>query len=187
MKRCSRIAGYSTLIGIGDIICSAEMIQRLAETSFKIMHPFILYSCHLLVKKFLRHLHIAHNHQHLNYLWYILHIKIVVFVLRATLCAIERRCFVCKKRKASKLHPIRSDILVERLGYHHRPFSNCAVQYFGPFFCDYSPQWWEKMGFSVHLRDYPCRKYRKCSVYGHQLLPHGDWKNIARRSTPSVV
>ena len=57
----------------------------------------------------------------------------VLLGLRETLYVIERYFFLCRKRKASTLHPMMSVFPVERLGYRHRPFSNRFEDYFAPF------------------------------------------------------
>ena len=115
LKRCCRIAGFSPFIGPGGIIRSTCRIQRLVKISFETMHTIILDSRHLLVKKFLRHLHLDHNHQHLDFLRSIVHMGFVVLGLRVARC-----CFICRKPKACALPSLLADIPVERLGYRHR-------------------------------------------------------------------
>ena len=66
IKRSCRIAGYSQFISPSGIIRSTGWTQRLAEKSFESRHPILLDSRQLLVKMFPRHLHFAHNHQHLD-------------------------------------------------------------------------------------------------------------------------
>ena len=99
----------------------------LSRKNFETKHPIILDSRHLLVKLCLRHLHFAYNYQHFDYLRFIVHMGFVVFGLRAAFRATERSYFVCRRRKVRTLHPTMSDLPVRRLGYRHRPFSNCCV------------------------------------------------------------
>ena len=130
VKISFRIAGCSPFFGPGVIAYSTGRIQRLAVIKFETKHPFILDYRHLLLKLFLRHLHFAHNHYQLDYLQSIVHMGFVVLGLRAALRAIERSCLVCRKRKASTLNRIMSDLPIKWLDYRHRNFSNCGVVHF---------------------------------------------------------
>ena len=58
----------------------------------------------------------------------------VFFGFVMTLRAIERCCLVCRKRKASTLHHLMSELTVEGHGYRHRPFSKSGPEVFGPFY-----------------------------------------------------
>ena len=111
----------------------------------------------------------------------------VVLGLRAVLRAIERYCFNCRKRKASTLQPMMSDLPVKRLGYNHRPFINCGLD--GLFWSilrdnSRSVKRWAFL-FSclttraVHIEIVPPMYIGSC-VMGIERL-------FAYRSTPSVV
>ena len=133
VKTSSRISSYSPFIGPNGLIRSTGRIQRLSATAFETRHPIILDSRHRLIRLFLRFYHIKHEHQSVDYLRSVIHQQFVVLRLRSALRAIETHCVCCRKRKAKTVTPMMSDLPAERLGYRQPPFSNCGVDYFGPF------------------------------------------------------
>ena len=64
----SRIAVYSPFIGPGGLLRSTGRIKRLAEIDFDLKHPIILDGRHPLVLLFLRHMHLKHHHEGIDYL-----------------------------------------------------------------------------------------------------------------------
>ena len=64
----SRIAVYSPFIGPGGLLRSTGRIKRLAEIDFDLKHPIILDGRHPLVLLFLRHMHLKHHHEGVDYL-----------------------------------------------------------------------------------------------------------------------
>ena len=133
MKTSSRISSYSPFIGPNGLIRSTGRIQSLSATAFETRHPIILDSRHRLIRLFLRFYNIKHKHQSVDYLRSVNHQHFVVLRLRSALRAIETHCVCCRKRKAKTVTPMMSDLPAERLSYRQPPFSNCGVDYFGPF------------------------------------------------------
>ena len=68
VKRSSRIAPFSPFIGPNRLIRSAGRIKRLVEVDFDVKHPIVLDARHAFVKLFLRHTHVKHHHQGIDYL-----------------------------------------------------------------------------------------------------------------------
>ncbi|XP_043471613.1 uncharacterized protein LOC122504525 [Leptopilina heterotoma] len=58
--------------------------------------------------------------------------KYWILGLRATIRSVVSRCQWCRVRKSKPLIPRMGDLPVERLRHHHRPFSFCGLDYFGP-------------------------------------------------------
>ena len=133
VKTSSRISSYSPFFGPNDLIRSTGRIQRLSATASETRHSIILDSRLRLIRLFLRFYHLKHEHQSVDYLRSVIHQQFVVLRLRSALRAIETYCACCRKRKAKTVTPMMTDLPAERLGYRQSPFSNCGVDYFGPF------------------------------------------------------
>ena len=127
IKNSSKIATYSPFIGPAGIIRSTGRIVRLVNTEFDTKHPIILDARHTLVRLLARSLHHKHFHQGLDYMRSVLNMKYAILGLRRLLRSIENQCVTCRKRKASTIQPIMSDLLVERLGYKQPPFNHTGV------------------------------------------------------------
>ena len=117
IKNNSKIATYSPFIGPADIIRSTGQIVRLVNTEFDTKHPILLDARHTLVRLLARSLHHKHFHQGLDYMRCVLNMKYAILGLRRPLRFIESQCVTCRKRKASTIQPIMSNLPVERLGY----------------------------------------------------------------------
>ena len=133
VKKSIRISSYSPFIGPNGLFRSTGRIQRLSATAFETRHPIILDSRHRLIRLFFRFYHVKQEHQSVDYLRSVIHQQFVVLRVRSALRAIETPCVCCRKRKAKTVTPKMSDLPAERLGYRQPPFSNCVVDYFGPF------------------------------------------------------
>ena len=108
--------------------------MRLVNTEFDTKHPIILDARHTLVRLLARSLHHKHFHQGLDYMRSVLNMKYAILGLRRLLRSIENQCVTCRKRKASTIQPIMSDLPVERVGYKQPPFNHTGVDYFGPLY-----------------------------------------------------
>ena len=71
--------------------------------------------------------------------------------LRRLLRSIKNQCVTCRKRKASTIQPIMSDLPVEGLGYKQPPFNHTGVDYFGPPYVPVFAEALKKMGISFYL------------------------------------
>ena len=108
--------------------------MRLVNTEFYMKHPIILDARHTLVRLLTRSLHQTHFHQGLDYMRSVLNMKYAILGLRRLLRSIENHCVTCRKRKASTIQPIMSDLPVERLEYKQPPFNHTGGDYFGPLY-----------------------------------------------------
>ena len=117
LKNSSKVATYSPFIGPAGVIRSTGRIVRLVNTKFDTKHSILLNARHTLVRLLARSLHHKHFHQSLDYMRSVLNIKYAILGLRRLLRSIKNQCLTCRKRKASTIQPIMSDLTVERLGY----------------------------------------------------------------------
>ena len=187
MKTSSRIKSYLPFIGPNGSIRSTGRIQRLSATAFETRHPIVLYSRHRLIRLFLRFYHIKHEHQSFDYLRSVIHQQFVVLRLRSALRAIETHCVCCRKRKAKTVTPMMSDLPAERLGYRQPPFSNCGVEYFGPFHVTIRRSSEKRWGFlftclttrAIHIELVPSMDTSSCVMAIERF--------ISRRGTPSII
>ena len=129
VKRSSRIALFSPFIGPNILIRSAGRIKRLIEVDFDVRHPIVLDALHAFVKLFLRHTHVKHHHQGIDYLRAKLQERYSILKLRSSLRSIKSNCVTCRRFRAATIQPIMVDLPVERLAYQSPPFTNTGVDY----------------------------------------------------------
>ena len=117
----------------------------------------------------------------------VLYMKYAILGLRRLLRSIEIQCVICRKRKASTIRPIMSDLHVERLGYKQPPFNHTCVDYFGPLYVPVRRSTEKRWGLlftclttrAVHLETVPSLETSSCVT--------GIERFIARRGTPSTI
>ena len=117
VKRSSRIAAFSPFIGPNRLIRSAGRIKSLVEVDFDVKHPIILDARHAFVKLFLRHNHVKHHHQGIEYLRAKIQERYTILKLRSSLRSIKSNCVTCRVFRAATIQPIMADLPVERLAY----------------------------------------------------------------------
>ena len=113
--------------------------------------------------------------------------KYAILGLRQILRFIENQCVTCRKRKASTIQPIMSDLPVEHLGYKQPPFNHTGVDYFGPLYVPVRRSTEKRCGFlftclttrAVHLEIVPSLDASSCVM--------GIERFIARRGTPNTI
>ena len=161
--------------------------MSLVNTEFDTKHPIILDARHTLVRLLVRSLHHKHFHQGLDYMRSVLNMKYAILGLRRLLRSIENQCVTCRKRKASTIQPIISDLPVERLGYKQPPFNHTGVDHVGPLYVPVRRSTEKRWGFlftclttrAVHLEIVPSLDTSSCVM--------GIERFAARRGTPSTI
>ena len=109
-------------------------IVRLVNTEFDTKHPKLLDDRHTLVRLLARSLHHKLFHQVLDYMRSVLNMKHTILGLRRLFRSSKNQCEKCRKRKASTIQTIMSDLHFEPLGYKQPPFNHTGVGYFGPLY-----------------------------------------------------
>ena len=102
------------------------------NTKIDSKHPILLDARHNVVRLLALSLHHKHFHQGLDFMRSVLNMNHAILGLRRLLRSIESQFVTCRKRKASTIQPIMSDLPVERLVYEQPPFNHTGVDYFGP-------------------------------------------------------
>ena len=187
VKRRSRIAPFSPFFGPKRLIQSAGRIKRLVEVDFDVKHPIVLDARHAFVKLFLRHNHVKHHHQGIDYLRAKVHEHYTILKLRSSLLSIKSNCVTCRKFRAATIQPIMADLPVERLAYQSPPFTNTGIDYFRRFYFTvrrFTKKWW---GFL-----FTCLTTRAAHV---EIVPSMDASSfvmgmerfVSRRGTPATM
>ena len=110
--------------------------MRLVITEFDTKHPILLDARNTLVRLLARSFHHRNFHQGLDYMRSVLNMKNAILGLRRLLRSIQSQCVICRKRKASTIQSIMSDLSLERLRYKQPHFNHTVVDY---FVVDYFP------------------------------------------------
>ena len=187
VKRSSRIAPFSPFIGPNRLIRSAGRIKRLVEVDFDVKHPILLDASHAFVKLLLRHNHVKHHHQGIDYLRAKVQERYTVLKLRSSLRSIKSNCVTCRKFRAATIRPIMADLPVERLAYQSPPFTNTGVDYFGPFYVPVRRTTEKKWGLlftclttrAVHVEIVPSMDASSCVM--------GVERFVSRRGIPAII
>ena len=187
VKRSSRIALFSPFSGPNRLIRSAGPINRLVEVDFDIKHPMVLDARHAFVKLFLRHIHVKHHHQVMDYMRAKIQERYTILKLRSSLRSIKPNCVTCRMFRAVTLQPIMADLPVERLAYQSAPFTNSGVDYFGPFYVTARRTTEKRWGFLftwlttrvVHVEIVPSMDASSC-VMGVEWF-------VYRQGTPAII
>ena len=187
VKRSSRIAPFSPFIGPNGLIRSAGRIKRLVEVDFDVKHPIVLDARHALVKLFLRHTHVKHHHQGIDYLRAKMQERYTILKLRSSLRSIKSNCVTCRMFRAATIQPIMADLPVERLAYQSPPFTNTGVDYFGPFYVTVRRTTEKRWCFlftclttrAVHVEIVPSMDASSCVM--------GVERFVSRRGTPAII
>ena len=117
----------------------------------------------------------------------VLNMKYAILGLPRLLRSIENQCVTCRKRKASTIQPIMSDLPVERLGYKQPPCNHTGVHYFGSLYVPVRRSTEKRWGFLftclttrvVHCETVPSLDSSFCVL--------GIERFIAHRGTPSTI
>ena len=187
VKRSSRIAPFSTFVGPNGLIRSAGRIKRLVEIDFDVKHPIVLDARHFFVKLFLRHNHVKHHHQGIDYLRAKVQERYTILKLRSSLRFIKSNCLTCRKFRAATIQPIMADLPVERLAYQSPLFTNTGLDYFGPFYVTVRRTTEKRWGFlftclttrAVHVEIVPSMDASSCVM--------GVERFVSRRGTPDII
>ena len=186
VKRSRRIAPLSPFIWPNRLIRLAGRIKRFVEVDFDVKHPIVLDTGHAFVKFFLRHNHVKHHHQGIDYLRAKVQERYTILKLRSSLRSIKSNCVTCRKFRAATNQPIMADLPVERLAYQSPPFTNTGLDYFGPFYVTVRRTTEKKWGFlftclttrAVHDEIVPSMDASSCVLGVEQLVSH--------RVTPAI-
>ena len=178
IKNSSEVATYSPFIGPAGIIRSTGRIVRLLR---------LLDARYTLVSLLARSLHHKQFHQGLDYMRSVLNIAYAVLGLRRLLRSIESQCVLCRKRKASTIQSIMSDLPVERLGCKQPPFNHTGVDYFGPLYAPVRRSTEKRWGFLFNCLTTRDVQLEIVSSLDTSSCDMGIERFIARRGLPSTI
>ena len=108
---------------------------RISETTNvpdTIKNPIILSGNHTFVKLIIKKYHVKFHHGNNDTVINEIRQKLWVTKLRATLKSVVNNCQFCRVKRALPQQPRMGNLPRARLAHHHRPFSYCGMDYFGP-------------------------------------------------------
>ena len=169
------------------LLRSQSRLRRLSDVGYDTKHPVILDGKHPFVKLILIHLHQMYHHLGFDYVRAQVGHKYIILKNRSILRTIRYQCIPCRKRDAVIVNPMMADLPKERLGYLEPPFSNCGVDYFGPFFVSIRRSSEKRWVFlftclttrAIHLEIVSSMDTSACVA--------GIERFIARRGMPNVI
>ena len=117
----------------------------------------------------------------------VVNMRYAILGLRRLLQSIKNHCVTCRKRKASTIQPVMTNLPVERLGYKQPPFNQPGVDYFGPLYVPVRRNTEIKVGIfftcpttrALHLEIVPSLDTSFCFMDIERF--------IARRGTPNTI
>ena len=137
LKKTMSVHSKSKLIGLLPFLDSNGIMHakgrlRKADVEYQTKHPFILPSQHWAVRVFLEDMHKRWHHEGVEYVRSIVQRKFWILGLRNGLRSVKHDCVHCRKMtKTTKIQM--SDLPASRVEGMVYSFSNCGVDYFGPF------------------------------------------------------
>ena len=181
------LLSYSPFIGPDKLLRSQSRLRRLSDVGYDTKHPVVLDGKHPFVKLMLIHLHQMYHHLGFDYVRAQVGHKYIILKIRSILRTIRYQCIPCRKREAVIVNPMMADLPKERLGYLEPPFSNCGVDYFGPFFVSIRRSSEKRWAFlftclttrAIHLEIISSMDTNACVA--------GIERFIARRGMPNVI
>ena len=100
VERSNRIAPHSLFISPNGLIRSSGRIKRLLAVGFNVKYPIVLDARHPFVKLFLKHTHVKHYHQGVEYFGSIVQEHYTVLKLRSSLRSTKAHCLSCREFQA---------------------------------------------------------------------------------------
>ena len=136
-KKTMSVHSKSKLIGLLPFLDSNGIMRakgrlRKADVGYQTKHPVILPSQHWAVRLFLENMHKRWHHEGVEYVRSIVQRKFWILGLRNALRSVKQDCVQCKKMTKT-MKPQMSDLPASRVEGMVYSFSNCGVDYLGPF------------------------------------------------------
>ena len=133
------------------------------------------------------HLHQMYHHLGFDYVRAQVGHKYIFLKIRSILRTIRYQCIPCRKRDAVIVNPMMADLPKERLGYLEPPFSNCGVDYFGPFFVSIRRSSEKRWVFLFTCLTTRAIHLEIVSSMDTSACVSGIERFIARRGMPNVI
>ena len=182
-----RLLSYSPFVGPDNLLRSRSRLWRLSDVRYDTKHPVILDGKHPFVKLMLIHLHQMYHHLGFDYVRAQVGHKYIILKIRSILRTIRYQCIPCRKRDAVIVNPMMADLPKERLGYLEPPFSNCGVDYFGPFFVSIRRSSEKRWVFLFTCLTTRAIHLKIVSSMDTSACVSGIERFIARRGMPNVI
>ncbi|XP_076247767.1 uncharacterized protein LOC143187433 [Calliopsis andreniformis] len=132
LPRHSRLVQLTVLLDEEGIIRLRRRISALEGVERQSRDPPVLDGKHAYTKLLVLHYHRRANHGSTEATINELRQKYWILNLRPTARNVAARCQLCRIKRSKPETPLMADLPAARLKHHHRPFTYCGIDYFGP-------------------------------------------------------
>ncbi|XP_076235104.1 uncharacterized protein LOC143179676 [Calliopsis andreniformis] len=134
IKLCqdSRLVQLTILLDEEGIIRLRGRISASEGVEGQSRYPPVLDGKHAYTKLLVLHYHQRANHGSTEATINELRQKYWILNLRPTARNVAARCQLCRIKRSRPETPLMADLPAARLKHHHRPFTYCGIDYFGP-------------------------------------------------------
>ena len=116
----------NNLIRVGGRLKNTDLAQNCSN-------QIIISKNHYLAKLIIRYYHVLNLHSGREHTLAAMRSKFWVTSCRGLIKQILKQCLYCKRRSCTPIHPKMSEIPKDRLAINQKPFTNCGIDYFGPY------------------------------------------------------
>jgi hypothetical protein len=127
----SRLANLTPFVDEHGILRVGGRLGR-SSLPFDSKHPILLGSFHPLTDLIIRDLHLSLLHSSNERLLSEIRLNYWIIGSRRAIKRVVRSCFACQRSKAKPCPPLMAPLPPERLTPFQRPFTDVALDYFGP-------------------------------------------------------
>lgn len=131
LSASSRIIQLNPFLDESGVLRMRSRAQA-ANASYASRNPVILPSKHEFVDLFIQHVHRTNKHMSEETTIADIREKVWIVNIRSALRRVVSQCQLCKIKKASPKFPVMGQLIVERLDFGERPFTNVGMDCFGP-------------------------------------------------------
>ncbi|XP_049878266.1 uncharacterized protein LOC126375402 [Pectinophora gossypiella] len=132
LNKKSKLLTLTPILDEHGLLRVGGRINAVSDVSRDVKQPVILDGRHRITMLIVKHFHekVAHGHQEavVNELKQ----KYWIIRIRPTVKDVASKCMICRIRKASPRPPRMGDLPEARMAHHHRAFTHCGVDLFGP-------------------------------------------------------
>lgn len=132
LNKCSKLITLCPALDEHGVLRADGRIDAARDVDLQTKRPVILDGRNPIAHLIVRHYHVKAAHGNQETVVNELKQKYWIFRLRPTVKYVVSKCMLCKIRKATPRVPRMGCLPLARVAHHHRPFSFCGIDLFGP-------------------------------------------------------
>lgn len=132
LSRTSKLLTLTPYLDSCGILRVGGRIDAAQHVDLELKRPVILDGRNPVARLLVRHYHVKAAHGNQETVVNNLKQKYWIIRMRPTVKYIASKCMLCKIRKCKPYVPRMGDLPAARMAHHHRPFSFCGLDLFGP-------------------------------------------------------